>query len=93
MEHPVVVERVVEETEDVTWMKKTMGMSDDSGWIQFYKDIKNKIAEPEVEEDEEEDDKTSSLCWPDPNRDPKWKYCGYYTGLDREEHEERKGVK
>jgi hypothetical protein len=40
--HPVdKPKKAVEDTDDITWMKKTMGVTDDSGWLKFYRDIRN----------------------------------------------------
>lgn len=78
--HPPMAEIALEEDSDhIKWFKENWGLDDDSGWIQFYRDIELILAEPE--EEPEEDESRSSLCRSVPGRDLKWKYCGFYTGL------------
>lgn len=80
MLHPIAEEKVQEEFDDVKWFKENWNLDDESGWIVFYKDMRTILAEPE-EEPPKDEESSNSLCWPDPERDLKWKYCGFYTGL------------
>lgn len=85
--HPIVEEQLTEESDGTKWFKENWGLDDDSGWINFVKDMEVILAEPDAEI--VEDEKTSSLCRSEPARDLRWKYCGFYTGLKTETVDER----
>ena len=88
MLHPPYTEPKEPETPGgVAWMEENWGIEEDSALAGIYRDLESVLSEPPEEEVVEDEART--LCWPDPARDTKWKYCGYYTGLERPEDEEQ----
>lgn len=84
--HPNLKELIIKDSDGVKWFKENWGLDDDSGWIKWWKDMEVIFAD--TSEESEQDHTVSSLCRQEPELDLQWKYCGFYTGLDRKENEE-----
>ena len=59
--HPIDFAQMTKgDSDQVVWFKENWGLNDDSGWIKFYRSMRDILAEPE-EEDKLEDEEQEKL--------------------------------